>query len=85
MVASSKISGNQSRKMKSMSRLYAVQALFQMEHSSVSVDKVCEEFLKFRFGDYDHDLRFIDGNQELFKNLVSKNASIIYFAVLKSV
>ena len=42
-----------------------------MEHSSVSVDKVCEEFLKFRFGDYDHDLRFIDGNQELFKNLVS--------------
>lgn len=71
MVASSKISGNQSRKMKSMSRLYAVQALFQMEHSSVSVDKVCEEFLKFRFGDYDHDLRFIDGNQELFKNLVS--------------
>ena len=40
-----------------------------MEHSSVSVDKVCEEFLKFRFGDYDHDLRFIDGNQELFKNL----------------
>ena len=24
--------------------------------------------LKFRFGDYDHDLRFIDGNQELFKN-----------------
>ena len=57
--------------MKSMSRLYAVQALFQMEHSSVSVDKVCEEFLQFRFGDYDQDLRFIEGNQELFKNLVS--------------
>ena len=59
--------------MKSMSRLYAVQALFQMEHSSVSVDRVCEEFLEFRFGDnhQDQDLRFIDGNQELFKNLVS--------------
>lgn len=73
MVASSKISGNQSRKMKSMSRLYAVQALFQMEHSSVSVDGVCQEFLEFRFGDndQDQDLRFIDGNQELFKNLVS--------------
>ena len=71
MVASSKISGNQSRKMKSMSRLYAVQALFQMEHSSVSVDRVCEEFLEFRFGDNDQDLRFIDGNRELFKNLVS--------------
>ena len=40
MVASSKISGNQSRKMKSMSRLYAVQALFQMEHSSFSNIKV---------------------------------------------
>ena len=56
--------------MKSMSRLYAVQALFQMEHSSVSVDRVCEEFLEFRFGDndQDQDLIFIDGNQELFKN-----------------
>ena len=66
MVASSKISGNEGRKMKSMSRLYAVQALFQMEHSSVSVDSVCEEFLEFRFGDNDQDLRFIDGNHELF-------------------
>ena len=54
-----------------MSRLYAVQALFQMEHSSLSVDIVCEEFIKFRFGEKDNDLRLINGNQDFFKNLVS--------------
>ena len=57
--------------MKSTSRLYAVQALFQMEHSSLSVDTVCEEFIEFRFGETDNDLKLVDGNQDFFKNLVS--------------
>ena len=65
------MSGNKIRKMKSMSRLYAVQALFQMEHSSLSVDTVCEEFIEFRFGQEHNDLRLVDGNQGFFKNLVS--------------
>ena len=43
-------SGNQKRKMKSASRLYAVQALFQMEHSSQTVEVVRREFLEHRFG-----------------------------------
>lgn len=43
-------SGNQKRKMRSAARLYAVQALFQMEHSSLTVDKVRLEFLDHRFG-----------------------------------
>ena len=44
------VSGNQRRKMRSAARLYAVQALFQMEHSSQTVDAVCAEFLEHRFG-----------------------------------
>ncbi len=48
------VSGNQKRKMRSAARLYAVQALFQMEHSSLTVDKVRLEFLDHRFGaEYD--------------------------------
>ena len=54
-----------------MSRLYAVQALFQMEHSAISVDIVCKEFFEYRFGEEYEDLKFIDGNQDFFKNLVS--------------
>ncbi|ASM73304.1 MULTISPECIES: transcription antitermination factor NusB [Roseobacteraceae] len=44
------LSGNQKRKMRSASRLYAVQALFQMEHSSMTVEAVRREFLDHRFG-----------------------------------
>ncbi len=44
------VSGNQKRKMKSAARLYAVQALFQMEHSSQIVEVVRREFLEHRFG-----------------------------------
>ena len=71
MNSSNKMSGNKIRKMKSTSRLYAVQALFQMEHSSLSVDTVCKEFIEFRFGEADNDLKLVDGNQDFFKNLVS--------------
>ena len=35
---------------RSAARLHAVQALFQMEHSSLSADQVREEFLAHRFG-----------------------------------
>ncbi len=71
MNSSNKMSGNKIRKMKSASRLYAVQALFQMEHSSLSVDTVCEEFIEFRLGEENNGLKFVDGNQDLFINLVS--------------
>ncbi len=62
------ISGNQKRKMRSASRLYAVQALFQMEHSSQSADTVCLEFLDHRFGaQVDDDTDMIDGDEDLFR------------------
>lgn len=41
---------DEKRQMRSASRLYAVQALFQMEHSGQSVDKVAVEFMDHRFG-----------------------------------
>ncbi|MDB2599109.1 transcription antitermination factor NusB, partial [Paracoccaceae bacterium] len=51
------ISGNQKRKMKSASRLYAMQALFQMESSGQTSETICTEFLDHRFGaDYEGDL-----------------------------
>lgn len=60
------LSGNQRRKMKSAARLYAVQALFQMEHSEQTVEAVRAEFLDHRFGaTYDGD-EMQDGDIELF-------------------
>jgi len=44
------VSGNQRRKMRSASRLYAVQALFQMEAGQQTVDSVIREFEDHRFG-----------------------------------
>ena len=50
------LSGNQKRKMRSAARLYAVQALFQMEQSGQTVEAVRAEFLDHRFGAvYDGD------------------------------
>lgn len=61
------LSGNQRRKMKSAARLYAVQALFQMEHSSQTVEAVRAEFLDHRFGaTYDGD-EMQDGDIDLFE------------------
>jgi N utilization substance protein B len=64
-------SGNQKRKMKSASRLYAVQALFQMEQSDVTVDKVRREFLEHRFGaEIDDGTEMIDGDINFFASLL---------------
>ncbi len=62
--------GLQKRQMKSAARLYAVQALFQMEHSSQTFDAVIVEFLDHRFGAiYDGD-EMAEGNANLFRKLV---------------
>ena len=64
------LSGNVKRKMKSAARLYAVQALFQMEQSLQTSDQVASEFLEHRFGaTYDGD-EMMDGDISLFKRLV---------------
>jgi len=64
------LSGNQKRKMRSAARLYAVQALFQMEHSSQTVDRVIQEFEDFRFGaEYDEG-DMAEGDPKLFEALM---------------
>jgi transcription antitermination protein NusB len=64
------LSGNQKRKMKSAARLYAVQALFQMEQSGQTTSQVVTEFLDHRFGAvYDGD-EMMEGDMALFRKVV---------------
>ncbi len=64
------LSGNQKRKMKSAARLYAVQALFQMEQSHQTSDQVVIEFLNHRFGEVYEGDEMIDGDTGLFRRIV---------------
>ncbi len=64
------LSGNQKRKMKSAARLYAVQALFQMEHSSQTVEWVRNEFLEHRFGAVYEGAEMQDGDINLFAQVL---------------
>ncbi|MCR9126794.1 MAG: transcription antitermination factor NusB [Rhodobacteraceae bacterium] len=64
------LSGNQKRKMKSAARLYAVQALFQMEQSHQTADQVVREFLEHRFGATYDGAEMQDGDIALFRRLI---------------
>ena len=69
----SELSGNQKRKMRSASRLYAVQALFQMEHSGQSIDAVRAEFLDHRFGSEIEDgVTLNEGDVDVFTSLLEQ-------------
>ena len=64
-------SGNQKRKMRSASRLYAVQALFQMEAAGQSAPAVIEEFETHRFGATYEGAEYNEGDVDLFRQLVN--------------
>ncbi|MGB1236187.1 MAG: transcription antitermination factor NusB [Planktomarina sp.] len=64
------LSGNQQRRMRSASRLYAVQALFQMETSGQTTDGVISEFENFRFGETYEEGKFEDGLPDHFRMVV---------------
>lgn len=64
------ISNNQRRKMKSAARLYAVQALFQMEASGQTVEKITQEFEDHRFGEIIDDAELIEGDLDTFRGLM---------------
>lgn len=67
------LSGNARRKMRSASRLYAVQALFQMEHSALSAEAVTAEFLSHRFGaELEDGVEMNEGDVDLFRALVEE-------------
>ncbi|MAY88995.1 MAG: transcription antitermination factor NusB [Pseudooceanicola sp.] len=72
MTSDAPVSGNQKRKMKSAARLYAVQALFQMEAAQQSTTAVVREFLDHRFGaTYDGD-EMAEGDADLFRDLIEQ-------------
>ena len=58
------------RQMKSAARLYAVQALFQMEVSGQAVEAVTQEFETHRFGAVYDDDEMIDGDPDLFRKVL---------------
>lgn len=60
------------RQMKSASRLYAVQALFQMESSAQTVQAVCREFETHRFGATYDEGEFAEGDVDHFRDVVDK-------------
>lgn len=58
------------RQMRSAARLYAVQALFQMEAAGLSADRVAREFENFRFGAVYDDDEMAEGDPVLFRDLL---------------
>lgn len=64
------LSGNQKRKMRSAARLYAVQALFQMEASGQTVEGVRAEFLDHRFGATYEEGEMVDGDVDHFARVI---------------
>jgi N utilization substance protein B len=58
------------RQKQSAARLYAVQALFQMEAASQSLDRVRQEFETHRFGSELDGEEMAEGDVELFRALL---------------
>ena len=58
------------RQMKSAARLYAVQALFQMEASGQTAEAVVSEFEDHRFGQELDGDELAEGNVDLFRSLI---------------
>ncbi|MEZ5796288.1 MAG: transcription antitermination factor NusB [Paracoccaceae bacterium] len=58
------------KQMKSAARLYAVQALFQMESSGQTIAAICREFETHRFGATYEEGEFAEGNVDHFRALV---------------
>lgn len=66
------LSNNQLRKMKSAARLYAVQALFQMEAADQSVEAVAQEFEDHRFGATYDEGEMAEGDVDLFRAIMDQ-------------
>ena len=60
------------RQMRSAARLYAVQALFQMESSGQTVQTITREFETHRFGATYDEGEFVEGDSAHFRAVVEK-------------
>ncbi len=70
-----KLSKDEQRRMRSASRLFATQALFQMEASDTPFEEVQQEFETHRFGaELDGDT-FSEGDIDLFRGLLREAVS----------
>ena len=58
------------RQMKSVARLYAVQALFQMEAAGQAADRVQREFEDHRFGAEVNGEELAEGDVDLFRKIL---------------
>lgn len=67
-----KLTAAEKRQMKSAARLYAVQALFQMEAAGQTAEKVAREFETHRFGAVYEDDEMAEGDTDLFRRLVGE-------------
>ena len=67
-----KLSPEEKRQMKSAARLYAVQALFQMEAAGQSVDAVRREFETHRFGAVIEGEELAEGDRHLFRQIIEE-------------
>ncbi len=56
--------------MKSAARLFAVQALFQMESSGQTVEKIVREFETHRFGEVFDDVEMAEGDPAHFRKVI---------------
>ncbi|MGO4851427.1 transcription antitermination factor NusB [Phaeovulum sp. W22_SRMD_FR3] len=65
-----KRTADEKRQMKSAARLYAVQALFQMEAAGMAVDRVRVEFENHRFGAVYEGEEMAEGDPALFRRLL---------------
>ena len=63
-------SSAEKRQMKSAARLYAVQALFQMEVTAQSTASICREFESHRFGATYDEAELAEGDVTHFRALV---------------
>jgi N utilization substance protein B len=62
--------------MKSAARLYAVQALFQMESSGQTVESVTREFETHRFGAVYDDVEMAEGDVDHFRSLIDQAVNL---------
>jgi N utilization substance protein B len=65
-----KLSSEDRRQMKAAARLYAVQALFQMEASGQASDKIIAEFEDHRLGAEYEEGTFAEANVDLFRRTI---------------
>ena len=65
-----KLSKQNSSQNRSVSRPYAVQALFQMEANNISMNKVVSEFRKYRIGSNIDGYVYHEADEKLFSEII---------------